>query len=295
MEKPHKAGFVSIIGKPNAGKSTLMNQLVGERLSIITAKAQTTRHRIMGIMSGDDYQIVYSDTPGIIDPRYELQRSMMNFVNAALEDADILLLVVDAADRRFNEARIKQLLENVTAKVIVVLNKVDLLEQKGVMEMLQSLQNLHPKIGAVIPVSALHGFNAEAVLQQIHDSLPEHPPFFPKNELTDKPMRFFASEIIREKIFINYKQEVPYACEVMINLFKEEGNLIRISADIVVERQSQKGILIGKQGMMLKKIGMQARKDLEAFFGKKIFLEQYVKVDSNWRQNKTKLSRFGYV
>ncbi|MEN7549413.1 GTPase Era [Rapidithrix thailandica] len=288
----HKAGFISIVGKPNVGKSTLMNQLVGEKLSIITSKAQTTRHRIMGIVNDEAYQIVYSDTPGVIKPKYELHNSMMDFVKLSMEDADMILFIVDIHEA-FDEEDVLEMLQKVNIPIILVLNKVDLGDQEEVMRKIEEWSQ-RMTLKEVIPVSALHGFNLEKVFDTILDNLPEHPPFFPKDELTDKPQRFFASEILREKIFTNYEKEVPYACEVAIVSFKDEGNLIRISAEIYVERKSQKAIIIGKGGQMLKKIGSEARIDMEAFFGKKVFLEQYVKVEENWRKNQRKLQHFGY-
>ncbi|WP_020527116.1 GTPase Era [Flexithrix dorotheae] len=288
----HKAGFVAILGKPNVGKSTLMNQLVGERLSIITSKAQTTRHRIMGIINGEDYQIVYSDTPGIIEPKYELQKAMMGFVDSSLEDADLILLVVEMGMKEIEESILEKL-GQVGSPVFLVLNKVDLGDQEAVNEKMNYWREKFP-FKDIIPVSALHGFNCDTVFDSIVDSLPVHPPFFAKDELTDKPERFFASEIIREKIFLNYQKEIPYSCEVAVTAFKEEEAIIRIRAEIYVERSSQKIILIGKGGQMLKKVGTEARKDMEEFFQKKVFLEQFVKVDSDWRKKVSRLKNFGY-
>lgn len=292
-EKKHKAGFVSIIGKPNVGKSTLMNQMVGERLSIITAKAQTTRHRIMGILSGDDFQIVYSDTPGVIQPKYELQRSMMRFVNHSLEDADVILWVNDVTEPNLDEVLLEKL-KHQSSPVLILLNKIDLASSEEVIEKTNIWQEQLPQAKEIIPLSALEGFNVEKIFQVILELIPEHPPYFPKDSLTDKPEKFFASEILREKIFESYRQEVPYACEVVISEFKEEEDILRIRAEILVERESQKGILIGKGGMALKKIGSRAREDMEVFFQKKIFLQQYVKVEPNWRQHKQKLDFLGY-
>ncbi|MGB0521902.1 MAG: GTPase Era [Flammeovirgaceae bacterium] len=288
----HKAGFVSIIGKPNVGKSTLMNQMVGERLSIITSKAQTTRHRILGVLNGDDFQIVYSDTPGIIKPKYELHKSMMRFVHTSLDDADVILFVTDIFEE-FDENDVIEKLKFVEAPVFVLVNKVDLADQEKVEEKLAYWKE-QVEAKAVLPISALHDFNVETVFKLIMEHLPVHPPFFEKDTLTDKPERFFAAEILREKIFLNYKQEVPYSCEVTIESFKESDDLIRMRAIIMVERDSQKGILIGKGGSMLKKLGMQAREELETFFQKKVFLEQFVKVVPNWRREKNKLNKFGY-
>lgn len=291
-EKVFKSGFISIIGKPNVGKSTLMNQLVGEKLSIITSKAQTTRHRIMGIINGEDFQVVYSDTPGIIDPAYKLQESMMQFVRLSLEDADVILLVIEYGEKNFDY--IKEKLAKVKIPIVIILNKIDLeQEQEKVLETVELLkETFEPK--AILPLSALHGFNTDEVLPIIKEFLPEHPAYFPDGDLTDKTERFFASEIIREKIFLNFKQEVPYACEVVIQSFKEEPKIIRILADVIVERDSQKGILIGKGGIAMKNVGVNARRDMEAFFGKQIYLELFVKVDKDWRKNDKKLKKFGY-
>ncbi|HEY8401337.1 MAG TPA: GTPase Era [Cytophagaceae bacterium] len=288
----HKAGFVSIIGKPNVGKSTLMNRMVGEKLSIVTSKAQTTRHRIMGIVNGDDFQIVYSDTPGILKPMYELHKSMMKFVNYSLEDADIILFVTDIYEE-FEENEAVKKLQKAEAPVFLILNKVDQADQEKVVQKLEYWkEKINPK--EAIPVSALEGYNIEKLFQLILDYLPVHPPYYDKEELTDKPERFFAAEIIREKIFQNYKKEVPYSTEVAIVSFKEETDLIRISAEIYVERATQKGIIIGNKGEALKKVGTEARKDMEQFFGKKVFLEQYVKVEPDWRSKENKLRNFGY-
>lgn len=288
----HKAGFVSIIGKPNVGKSTLMNQMVGERLSIITSKAQTTRHRILGILNGEDFQIVYSDTPGIIKPKYELHKSMMRFVHTSLDDADVILFVTDIFEE-FDEDDVIQKLKNAEAPVFLLVNKVDLAQQE---EVEAKLAYWKEKVDAkeILPISALHDFNVKAVFELIMEHMPVHPPFFDKDTLTDKPERFFAAEILREKIFLNYKQEIPYSCEVNVESFKESDDIIKIRAIIMVERDSQKGILIGKAGSMLKKLGTQAREEMETFFQKKVFLEQFVKVVPNWRREKQKLNKFGY-
>lgn len=293
MEKNnHKAGFVSIIGKPNAGKSTLMNVLVGEKLSIITSKAQTTRHRIMGIINGDDFQIVYSDTPGMLKPQYELHKSMMKFVNISLEDADLILLVVDLFDK-YEEEDVLQRLNQAEVPVILLLNKIDLAKGTQVEDKITYWKE-KVRVKATIPISALNKKNTDQVFQAILEELPVHPPYFPKDELTDKPERFFAAEIIREKIFLNYKKEVPYSCEVVVTEFKEEEIIIRIRAEIYVERKSQKAIIIGKAGEALKKVGIESRQDMEAFFGKQIFLETHVKVEPDWRSKEIKLNRFGY-
>lgn len=292
-ENTHRAGFVNIVGKPNVGKSTLMNVLIGERLSIISSKAQTTRHRIMGLINGDDFQIVFSDTPGMIKPKYELQKSMMSFVNISLEDADVIVFVTDLYE---SEEEIEHVIEKINQSgvpVLLVINKIDL-SKENQLEEVTAYWTERVKAEAVIPISALEGFNTQRILQEILDRLPFHAPFYDKEELTDKPERFFASEIIREKIFHNYKKEIPYSTEVAIVDFYEEAEIIRIRAEIYVERDSQKGILIGQGGKALKRVGIQAREELERFFGKKIFLETHVKVEDNWRKNKNKLRRFGY-
>lgn len=291
-ENTHKAGFVSIVGKPNVGKSTLMNAMVGEKVSIITSKAQTTRHRIMGIVNGEDFQIVYSDTPGIIEPKYELQKSMMRFVRFSLEDADIILFVTDIFEK-YDEDEVLQRLRKSEAPIYLLINKVDLATQEQVNEKIQYWKDKIP-VKEIIPVSALKNYNLEKVFSTITDQLPVHPPYYDKDELTDKPERFFAAEIIREKIFLNYDKEIPYSTEVVITEFKEKPDIIAIRAQIYVERDSQKGIIIGHKGEMLKKIGMQARKEMEEFFGKKIFLEQHVKVEPDWRSKENKLKNFGY-
>lgn len=290
----HKAGFVSIIGKPNVGKSTLMNAMVGEKLSIITSKAQTTRHRIMGILNGEDFQIVYSDTPGIIEPKYELHKSMMRFVNVSLEDADIILFVTDIYEKYEEEDVLKKLKRIDHVPIYLLINKIDLAKQEEVDEKILYWKDKLPNVKEVIPVSALKNFNTEKVFNIIKETLPVHPPFYDKEQLTDKSERFFASEIIREKIFLNYKKEIPYSTEVVITAFKDEPKIIRISAEIYVERDSQKGIIIGPGGAMLKKVGTEARTDMELFFGKKVFLETFVKVEPDWRSKEKKLDRFGY-
>src|SRR5689334_12726437 len=288
----HQSGFVSIVGKPNVGKSTLMNKLVGENLSIITAKAQTTRHRIMGILNGDDFQIVYSDTPGILEPKYDLHHAMMSYVQVSLEDADAILLVVEP-EEKFDEqvhARFKDL----AVPIILVINKSDLTKGSQLEDKL-SYWKEKLKLADAIGVSAKTGKDVDKVLPLIKKFLPEHPGYFPKDTLTDRYERFFAAEIIREKIFLTYEQEIPYACEVGIESFKDEEKIIKISAMIYVERDSQKGIVIGRAGSSLKKVGMDARKDMEKFFGKKIFLETRVKVAENWRKQKARLRQFGYL
>jgi GTP-binding protein Era len=289
----HRSGFVNILGNPNVGKSTLMNALVGEKLSIITSKAQTTRHRIMGIVNGDDFQIVYSDTPGIIKPKYRLQEAMMNYVSAAMSDADIILYVAEvheipgSGDGHYDKIRESDI------PVIIAINKIDLSNQSDLEKIVELWVKEFPK-SPVIPVSALKNFNLETLLNAITSSLPEGEPFFPKDQLTDKYERFFASEIIREKILVNYEKEIPYSVEIEIESFKEEGNLIKIRALIHVIRNSQKGIIIGHKGQKLKKVGTEARLDMEDFFRRKVFLELYVKVTKDWRDKPLELKRFGY-
>ena len=289
----HRSGFVNILGNPNVGKSTIMNALVGEKLSIITPKAQTTRHRIMGIVNGDDFQIVYSDTPGIIKPRYKLQKSMMNFVNIALTDADIILYVTDVTERSDDETGYTGKISESGIPVIVAINKIDLSNQTDLERIAGSWKMKFPD-SPVIPLSALKSFNLDTLLNAIISKLPEGAPYFPKDQLTDKYERFFASEIIREKILLNYQKEIPYSAEVEIESFKDEKNLIRIRALINVTRESQKGIVIGHKGEKLKKTGTEARHDLEEFFGRKVFLELYVKVTKEWRDKPQELKRFGY-
>jgi GTPase len=296
QENSHKAGFINIIGKPNVGKSTLMNALVGEKLSIITSKAQTTRHRIMGIINGEDFQIVYSDTPGIITPKYELHRSMMTFVKESLQDADILLFVTDVMenpDEKETEEIVRKV-EHMDIPVFVLLNKIDLATQELVEERINYWKTKIVNVKDVIPVSAIQSFNTQSVIDYIVENLPLHPPYFDKDQMTDKTERFFAAEIIREKIFLNYSREIPYSTEVVITDFKDEKEIIKIRAQIYVERDSQKGIIIGKAGDALKRVGTQARKDMESFFGKKVFLETHVKVEAEWRTKENILKRFGY-
>jgi len=292
-QKEFKSGFVSIVGKPNVGKSSLMNKLMGENLSIITAKAQTTRHRIMGILNGDNYQIVYSDTPGILEPKYALHDAMMSFVKVSLEDADCILLVVELEDK-FDQLVLERFTKFKTP-VIVVVNKIDLGKGSQVTDKIAYWKESIPNAAEVIGVSAKTGENVNKILDLVITRMPVHPAFFPQDEFTDRTERFFASEIIREKIFLTYSEEIPYSCEVKINSFKDQPDIIRISAEIYVERDSQKGIVIGKGGSSLKKVGMEARKDMEAFFGKKIFLETHVRVADNWRKEKNKLRQFGYT
>ena len=289
----HRSGFVNILGNPNVGKSTIMNALVGERLSIITSKAQTTRHRIMGIVNGDNFQIVYSDTPGIIKPRYKLQSAMMNFVKTALVDADVILYVTDIRENPNKEKEFTTLIRESGLSVITIINKIDLSNQDELEKITTSWMEIFPE-SPVIPVSALKKFNLETLLNAVISKLPEGEPFFPKDQLTDKYERFFASEILREKILLNYKKEIPYSVEIEIESFREEKDIIKIRALIHVARDSQKGILIGHQGTMLKKVGTEARHDMESFFDKKIFLELYVKVTKDWRDKPSILKRFGY-
>ena len=289
----HKAGFVNIIGSPNVGKSTLMNVLVGERLSIITSKAQTTRHRIMGIVNGDDFQIVYSDTPGALKPNYKLQESMMNFVYTAITDADIMLFVTDIYEDIAIEEQVLHKIKNAKVPVLLLVNKIDLAIQNQLEAKVQYWKKEVPN-AEVIPVSALEKFNINYIFDRILALLPEGPGFYAKDQLTDKPEKFFVSEIIREKILMNYKKEIPYSVEVIIESFKEEENIVKIRAEILVIRDSQKGIIIGHQGKALKKVGTEARKDMELFLGKKVFLELFVKVNKDWRDSDNELKRFGY-
>lgn len=287
-----KAGFVSIVGKPNVGKSTLMNRLVGENLSIISPKAQTTRHRIMGIINGDDYQIVYSDTPGLLEPKYALHEAMMNFVKVSLEDADLILLVVELGEKF--DPLVFEKFNRLQTPILLVINKIDLAAGSQVHDKVLHWKEHLKTVKDIIPVSAIKGDNITQLLEIIAGFLPLHPPYFPPGELTDRSERFFASEIIREKIFYTYEQEVPYSCEVLISEFKEEPDIIRIRAEIYVERDSQKGIIIGKGGASLKKVGTEARKSMEDFFNKKVFLETHVKVAADWRKQRNKLRQFGY-
>lgn len=289
----HKAGFVNIIGNPNVGKSTLMNALVGEKLSIITSKAQTTRHRIFGIVNGDDFQAVFSDTPGIIKPAYELQESMMDFVKSAFDDADVLVYMVEIGEKALKDEAFFKKIINSKIPVLLLLNKIDTSNQEQLEAQIELWKTQVPN-AEVFPISALEGFGVENVLHRIVELLPESPPFYPKDQLTDKPERFFVNEIIREKILLNYKKEIPYAVEVDTEEFIEDENIIRMRAVIMVERETQKGIIIGHKGSALKRVGVEARKDLEKFFGKQVYLELYVKVNKNWRSNQNQLKRFGY-
>ncbi len=292
MSKNHRAGYVNIIGMPNAGKSTLMNRLVGEPLAIATAKAQTTRHRILGMVNDEESQIIFSDTPGYLEPRYQLQKKMQAKVEEALEDADVLVLLVDAMHPGLPEeftGRIK----NARGKLIVAVNKIDLIDQQKLEVLVQKIKTeLQPE--SIIPISAIYGANLDQLLKAIRERLPESPPYFPKDQLTDKPEKFFVAEIIREKIFELYKQEIPYSCEVKVDSFKEDSRLIRIAAIIFVNRKSQKPILIGKNGAAMKRLGTESRRKIEAFLNSKVFLDLHVKVRENWRENEEQLKNFGY-
>jgi len=289
----HKAGFVNIIGNPNVGKSTLMNAMLGERLSIITPKAQTTRHRIFGIFNADDYQMVFSDTPGIIKPAYALQESMMSFVKTAFEDADIFLYLIEPGETELKDEHVFKALQETEVPLLLLINKIDLIEQQKLEDVTAHWKTLLPN-AEIIPVSALRNFNTDYVLNRLLALLPESPPYFDKDALTDKSERFIISEIIREKILLTYQKEVPYSVEVTIDSFKEEETIIRIAATIHVARESQKGILIGHKGEKLKRVGIAARKEGEAFFGKQIYLELFVKVSKDWRDDARKLKHFGY-
>ncbi len=289
----HKAGYVNIIGNPNVGKSTLMNALVGERLSIITSKAQTTRHRILGIVNDDDYQIVFSDTPGIIKPAYELQESMMDFVKSAFEDADILIYMVEVGEKELKDEAFFRRITNSKVPVLLLLNKIDKSNQQQLEEQVELWKSKVPS-AEIFPISALEKFNTQAVFDRIIELLPVSPPYFSKDALTDKSERFFVNEIIREKILLNYDKEIPYAVEVETEEFKEEETIIRIKAVIMVERDTQKGILIGHKGNALKKVGIGAREEMEKFFMKKVHLELFVKVNKDWRSSDYQLKRFGY-
>ena len=291
--KEHKAGFVNIIGNPNVGKSTLMNAFVGEKLSIITSKAQTTRHRILGIVNGDEFQVILSDTPGIIKPAYDLQSSMMDFVKSAFEDADLLLYMVEIGEKALKDEQFFGKIKNSKIPVLLLLNKVDKASQELLEEQVQYWQQELPSV-EIHPISALQNFNVKGVFERILELLPISPPYYPKDQLTDKPERFFVNETIREKILLNYKKEIPYAVEVETEEFLEDEEIIRIRSVIMVERDSQKGIIIGHKGSALKKVGVEARKDLEQFFDKQVHIELYVKVNKNWRNDTRQLKRFGY-
>lgn len=289
----HKSGFVNIIGHPNVGKSTLMNELVGERISIITSKAQTTRHRILGIVNDEEHQIVFSDTPGIVEPAYKMHESMMGFVKSALTDADVILLMVEVKERTFKDQNILDKLKKVDTPILLLINKIDEVDQPFLEERVAFWEKELPK-SEIYPLSALHNFNIDQILIRIKELLPEAPPFYDKDALTDRPERFFVSEIIREKILLNYQKEIPYSCEVVVEEFKEEERIIRIRANIMVIRDSQKGIIIGHQGKGLKKVGTEARIDMEKFLQKKVFLELFVKVNKDWRNDENQLKKYGY-
>lgn len=289
----HKAGFVNIIGNPNVGKSTLMNAFIGERLSIITSKAQTTRHRILGIVNGEDFQILFSDTPGIIKPAYELQTSMMDFVKSAFEDADVLIYMVEIGERELKDEAFFNKIRHAKVPVLLLLNKIDKSNQQQLEEQVALWKEQVPN-AEIYPISALQGFNVKEVFDRIVEILPESPAYYPKDALTDKPERFFVNEIIREKILLNYEKEIPYSVEIETEEFLEDEKIIRIKAVIMVERDSQKGIIIGHKGSAIKKVGMQAREELEKFFDKQVHIEMFVKVNKDWRNNSYQLKRFGY-
>ncbi len=289
----HRSGFVNIVGNPNVGKSTIMNALVGEKLSIITSKAQTTRHRVMGIVNGEDFQIVYSDTPGIIRPKYKLQESMMSYVNTALTDADVILLVTDIVENAGENKDYLDKIRDSGVPVIIAVNKIDLSNQDALEKIVEKWHSGFPE-SDIIPLSALKGFNIDTLLKAILKKIPEGEAYFPKDQLTDKYERFFASEIIREKIMLNFQKEIPYSVEIEIESFKEELKILKIRALIHVARDSQKGIIIGRKGRMLKKVGTEARIDMEDFFGRKVFMELYVKVSRDWRDKPQMLKKFGY-
>ncbi|MCL2649436.1 MAG: GTPase Era [Candidatus Azobacteroides sp.] len=289
----HKSGFVNIVGNPNVGKSTLMNLLVGEKVSIITSKAQTTRHRIMGIVNTEDMQIVYSDTPGVLRPNYKLQESMLNFSESALDDADVLIYVTDMVEKIEKNDFFLEKVQKTKTPVLLIINKIDLTDQKGLEKYVDELSKLLPQ-AEIIPISALNKFNIDYLKKRVETLLPESPPYFEKDALTDKPARFFVTEIIREKIFLYYQKEIPYSTEVVVELFKESDKVIHVKVLIIVERESQKGIIIGDKGLAIKKVGSMARKELERFFEKKIFLEMFVKVEKDWRNRDNLLKQFGY-
>ena len=289
----HKSGFINIIGNPNVGKSTLMNNLIGEKLSIITSKAQTTRHRILGIVNGENFQLIFSDTPGIIKPSYELQDSMMDFVKSALEDADVILYMVEIGEKSIKDSEVHNKIQSAKIPTVILLNKIDLSNQGDIENEINIWSNKYPNAD-IYPISALNNFNTEKVINRIIELIPESPAYFPKDQLTDKPERFFVNEKLREKILLYYDKEIPYSVEVVTEEFKDEESIIKIRSIILVERESQKGIIIGHKGVALKKIGTKARIDLEKFFGKKVFIELHVKVSKNWRSNPNELKKFGY-
>lgn len=289
----HKAGFVNIVGSPNVGKSTLMNQMLGEKLSIVTSKAQTTRHRIHGIVNGENYQVVFSDTPGVVNAAYKLHEQMMEYVETSLKDADILIFITDIFENEMNHVQTLERIQKLNIPILLVINKIDLGDQTKLEERAIYWRERLPK-AEIIPASALHGFNKEWVWDRVLQLLPESPPYFDKEDVSDRPMRFFVSEMIREKIFLNTDKEIPYSSQVEVEEYKELDDIIHIRAIIIVERDSQKGIIIGKGGAMLKKIGYEARKDIELFVGKKVFLKTFVKVDKDWRADDKKLKKYGY-
>lgn len=289
----HKSGFVNIVGSPNVGKSTLMNQLMGEKLSIVTSKAQTTRHRILGILNEEDYQVVFSDTPGVVNAAYKLHEQMMDYVNTSLQDADVLLFITDTKENNMNHTETLEKIKKLKVPVICLINKIDLGDQPKVMERIEYWKEQLPN-AEVFPISALHKFNIESVMQRILELIPESPAYYDKDAISDRPMRFFVSEIIREKIFLHLQKEIPYSCQVEIEEYIEEPNITRIRALIIVERSSQRGIIIGRQGEMLKRIGREARIEIEKFIEGKVFLETYVKVDKDWRGSDQKLKKYGY-
>ncbi|MFM7467448.1 MAG: GTPase Era [Crocinitomicaceae bacterium] len=289
----HKSGFVNIVGSPNVGKSTLMNQLVGEKLSIVTSKAQTTRHRILGIVNDDDYQIVFSDTPGVVNAAYKLHEAMMEYVNASLKDADVLLFITDTFESEMNHKETLEKIKKLKVPVLCLINKIDLSNQEKLTERVEYWQEQLPT-ALIYPISALHKFNIDQVWNKILELIPESPPYYDKEEISDRPMRFFISEIIREKIFLHCQKEIPYSCQVEIEEYKEEETIVRIRALIIVERDSQRGIIIGRGGEMLKRIGREARIEMEKFIGQKVYLENYVKVDKDWRSTDAKLKKYGY-
>ena len=289
----HKSGFVNIVGSPNVGKSTLMNQLVGEKLSIVTSKAQTTRHRILGIVNEEDYQIVFSDTRGVVNAAYKLHEAMMDYVNASLKDADVLLFITDTLESEMNHKETLEKIKKLKVPVLCLINKIDLSNQDKLTERVKYWQEQLPN-ALIFPISALNNFNIDEVWKRILEFVPENPPYYDKEEISDRPMRFFVSEIIREKIFLHCQKEIPYSCQVEIEEYKEEELIVRIRALIIVERDSQKGIIIGKGGEMLKRIGREARIEMEKFIGSKVFLENFVKVDKDWRSTDAKLKKYGY-
>lgn len=289
----HKSGFVNIVGSPNVGKSTLMNQLVGEKLSIVTSKAQTTRHRILGIVNEEDYQIVFSDTPGVVNAAYKLHETMMDYVNTSIKDADVLLFITDTKESDMNHKETLDKIKRLTVPVLCIINKIDLSNQEELTKRVIYWQEQLPN-ALIFPISALHGFSIDQVWNRILDLIPESPPYYDKDAISDRPMRFFVSEIIREKIFLYTEKEVPYSCQVEIEEYIEEGLMVKIRALIIVERDSQKGIIIGKGGEMLQRIGKTAREEIEKFTGAKVYLENYVKVDKDWRSTDAKLKKYGY-